>query len=323
MSNPQPPVPDQAVDTSAISWPGSTPRVEPALVGAVDMHVHGYPDVGLEWRQRTDDLTLVRSARDAGMAGIVLKSHFWPTMDRALILANALDDPSFAIHSSITLNPLIGGIQPTTVEAAAAHGAKVVFMPTWGSVNDHAHGGVVRRQVIDKILPSMGPYLDRSAVTILDSSGGVHPEAREVLHVAKELGLVVSTGHLSTAESVKLVEAAADIGHDRMLFAHPFSPSINASATLIEDVAAAGAVVEMTAVLTMMPNAPVHIEDVYELVQKLGSEHVVISSDVFFDWLPPHAEMLRMVIGQLRALGTTDAELRNLFVDNPRRLLAP
>ena len=120
------------------------------LAGAIDVHVHGYPDAGPNWPMRTDDRTMVSLARDCGMRGIVLKSHFWPTMDRARMLNEELADRSFAVHGSITLNPLIGGVQPETVEAAAGHGARVVYLPTWGSANDNAHETLVRGRIIDR-----------------------------------------------------------------------------------------------------------------------------------------------------------------------------
>ena len=300
--------------------PAWAPR-DPALVGAIDTHLHGYPDVGLDWRMRTDDLTLARMARDAGMRGIVLKSHFWPTMDRALILNERLADPDFTVWSSITLNPLIGGLQPTTVEAAVAHGAKAVFLPTWGSVNDHGHGGVVRRQVIDPLLPSFGPYLDGAAIRVLDADGTLDGAVLEILEIAKQANLLLSTGHLSGEESLAVAGAAADIGFDRLVFAHPFSSSIDASAALMDEIAATGAPVEMTAVLSMLPKPPVSVAGMQAAIERLGAERVVISSDVYFDWLPPHAEMLRMFIGQLRSLGVTEAELRTMLVSNPARLL--
>jgi hypothetical protein len=309
-------------DRSDLRWPGDRHPGEPILRGALDLHVHGYPDAGLSWRQRQDDLTLARAASASGMAGIVLKSHFWPTMDRAQILNSVLDDPSFTVHSSITLNPLIGGVQATTVEAAAGHGARVVFMPTWGSRNDHGHGGVVRRAIIDREFPSFGTYLDRHAVRIVDDSGRLDPRAADVVRVCHERDLVLSTGHLSVDESLRLAELGADLGYRRLVFSHPFSSSIAASADAIDEMAGLGATVEMTAVLTMMARPPVGVEAMYDTIQRIGAARVVISSDVYFDWCPPHVDMLRMTIGQLRTLGMTEPDLRAVFADNPSRLLA-
>jgi hypothetical protein len=310
-------------DSSAASPPVTfDAQPDPAMVGAIDLHVHGYPDVGLRWRMRTDDLTLVRLARAYGMAGIVLKSHFWPTMDRALLLNELLGAEDFEIYSSITLNQLVGGISPMAVEAAAAHGARVVFLSTWGSANDHAHGGVVRRQVIDPMFPSFSGHLDRAAIRVVDGNGRLSAECRDVLAVASDLGLTVSTGHLSTGESLAVARHAAEIGFGKLIFAHPFSPSIRAERSLMGEIADLGVTVEMTHALTVLPRAPITVGDIHAAIGELGCERVVLTSDVFFDWLPPHAEVFRMFLGQLRSLGCSTEELRTMVVDNPVHLLS-
>jgi uncharacterized protein DUF6282 len=53
------------------------------LQGAIDLHHHGYPEITFDVRTRHEDVEEYRHARDAGMAGIVLKSHMWPTVGRA------------------------------------------------------------------------------------------------------------------------------------------------------------------------------------------------------------------------------------------------
>ncbi|MEU6646293.1 DUF6282 family protein [Saccharomonospora sp. NPDC046836] len=291
------------------------------LRGAVDMHVHGYPDADPQWRARLDDRELCRIARDCGMRGLVLKSHFWPTMDRARILTEQLADPDFTVFSSITLNPLVGGLQPSTVEAAARHGARVVYLPTWGSVNDSRHPGLVRREIVDPLYPRLRADLEHSAVSVLDGNAVLRPEAREILVIAAELGLVVSTGHLAVAESLALARESASIGFDRLVFGHPFSPSIEADLDVIKEMADLGATIEMTAIHTLLPRSPVDLVRIHEAVVAVGAENVVLSSDVYLDWMPPHVEMLRLFCGQLRQFGLGDDALRTMLVDKPRALL--
>ncbi|KAA9163325.1 hypothetical protein FPZ12_010045 [Amycolatopsis acidicola] len=295
--------------------------VDDVLRGAVDMHVHGYPDASPQWPMRTDDETLVSAARDCGMRGLVLKSHFWPTMDRARRLTETLADPGFTVFGSITLNPLIGGLQPATVEAAAGHGAKVVFMPTWGSANDARHRGFVREKIVDRWFPRLSADLADSAITVLDGSGRLRGEAREIVSIAQEQGMVVSTGHLGVAESVALAEYSAEIGFRGLVFCHPFSSSVDADLGAMKTVVGLGGAVEMTAVHAFLPTSPVTPVQVYEAIRELGAGNVVLSSDVFFDWMPSHAEMLRCFTGQLRMLGLSQAELRTMLAGTPRRLL--
>lgn len=318
---PMEPVVEHPEGSHGEEWTRGLVGTDPVLDGAVDMHVHGYPDVGLGWQMRIDDVTMVRLARAAGLGGIVLKSHFWPTMDRALTLNQRLGADDFEVYGSITLNHLVGGVSPMAVEAAALHGARVVFMPTWGSRNDHGHGGVVRREVIDRTLPTFGPRLEKGAITILDGNGRLVPEARDVLTVAKEQSLVVSTGHVSVEESLALATAAADLGHQRVIFGHPFSRSVRADVGVMREMANLGAVVEMTHTHTVMADPPARIVDIHGAIGQLGPEQVILTTDVFFPWQPMQAESFRMFVGQLRDQGWSDTDLRTMVVGNPRRLL--
>lgn len=53
------------------------------LAGAYDMHVHSGPDV---LPRKFDDVELARRAKEKGMAGFVLKTHYVCTSDRATLI---------------------------------------------------------------------------------------------------------------------------------------------------------------------------------------------------------------------------------------------
>jgi len=77
------------------------------LEGAVDTHVHSSPDLV---ERKLDDFELVRQARDRGMAGVVLKNHFFTTTLRAKLVASQV--PGIAVVASVVLNQSMGGINP-------------------------------------------------------------------------------------------------------------------------------------------------------------------------------------------------------------------
>ena len=52
------------------------------LKGFVDIHIHTSPDI---LDRKLDDISAAKSARDAGMTAIVIKSHITLTADRAAI----------------------------------------------------------------------------------------------------------------------------------------------------------------------------------------------------------------------------------------------
>jgi dihydrodipicolinate synthase/N-acetylneuraminate lyase len=50
------------------------------------------------------------------------------------------------------------------------------------------------------------------------ASRGLIPEAKKVLQIAKDLDLVVFTGHLSAGESIELARQAEEIGFQKLIF---------------------------------------------------------------------------------------------------------
>ncbi len=133
-----------------------------ALSGAIDVHVHGQPDLSAAFKNRGDDLAVVRLAHAYGISGWVLKSHLWVTTDRAALLQRETGDLGFTVYGSITLNPPMGGVSATVVEFAAAHGARVVSLPTWGSAADVGRDGYISR-LLGQLSPSFSSYAAKNA----------------------------------------------------------------------------------------------------------------------------------------------------------------
>ena len=71
------------------------------LRGAIDLHVHGYPEISLDVRTRVEDFEIASLAQESGMGGFVLKSHVWPTVGKVYYLKKKF--PKLHIISSITL----------------------------------------------------------------------------------------------------------------------------------------------------------------------------------------------------------------------------
>src|SRR5207237_928779 len=68
------------------------------------------------------------------MAGLVLKSHYTCTSDRAT-LVNKLY-PGIQAFGAIALNNSVGGLNPLAVDIAGRLGCKVVWFPTVDSANE-------------------------------------------------------------------------------------------------------------------------------------------------------------------------------------------
>src|SRR4051812_22344859 len=82
-----------------------------ALEGAYDLQVHVAPDV---IERRIDDLDLAKEFLSKGLRGFVLKSHYFPTAERAKVVSKAID--GIRAMGAITLNHSVGGLNPVAVE---------------------------------------------------------------------------------------------------------------------------------------------------------------------------------------------------------------
>lgn len=80
------------------------------ITGAYDMHIHTGPDI---MDRKLDFLEEAERVRDAGMAGYVIKSHYFPSSSWAKV-ANARV-PECQTFGSIVLNNSVGGLNPYAV----------------------------------------------------------------------------------------------------------------------------------------------------------------------------------------------------------------
>jgi hypothetical protein len=287
------------------------------LRGAIDAHVHGRPDLTVHAANRGRDLDAVRLAHAYGLAGWVLKSHLWTTMDRANLLTEAMAGTGFTVWGSVTLNPPVGGVDPTVVDLAAAHGAKVVFLPTWSSKADRERGGYIQT-LLRTLSPTFDRYHEGTQIELLDANGRLAGATRDVIDACRERGLSLGTGHASLAESRAIAEYCAEHGQPLMI-THPLHYVRRPEE--LREFAGFGALIEFPGAPLVHPEAHLTVRATYEAIRAVGPEHVVLTTDVFSKWVPPEAEMLRMYAEQLFFLGCTAEELRTMLVDNPRRFL--
>jgi len=287
---------------------------ESLLAGAVDLHRHGYPEISLASGPPRDDVDDLRLCRDAGMHGVVLKSHVWPTVGRAYLLAQQV--PDLEVYPSITLNTAAGGLVPAMVELAAMQGARVLYLPTWSSANDQERCGISRTIGTELRRTTLA---DAPTLPVVDERGRLLPEVRDCLEVAAEFEMLVYTGHLAASEAHAVAESGLAGG--RLVFSHPDSHSIGATVDDAVAVADGGAFVEITAVGTYPEIARTTPGALAKLVDAVGTDRCVLTSDYFFSWSPPSTRMLLDLAEGLITSGIDSEGVRAMLVDNPRRLL--
>ncbi|MBO0833002.1 MAG: hypothetical protein J2P29_13635 [Actinobacteria bacterium] len=291
-------------------------RHDALLRSAFDVHVHGQPDVDAGRQLRGDDLQTVRLAQAYGLSGWVLKSHLWITTDRARLLQEAAG-PDFTIFGSVTLNPVMGGLSAAVVELASAHGARVVFLPTWGAAADVARDGYIAR-LLAAASPSFRGYASVSAISLLAADGRLSGAATAVIDACRERGLSLATGHASLAESRAVAEYCAHTGQ-RLLITHPLHYAADVADLAV--FAELGAYVEFCNGPLLHPDGRESIRGIHEAIGAVGADHVVLTTDAFSRWAPPQPECLRMFAEQLAYLGCSPAELHRMLAVNPRAFL--
>lgn len=288
-----------------------TKSVSPLLQNAIDMHYHCHLEFKLSIRARLDDIRTLELARDMGMRGVVLKSQMWPTMGQVYHLRQIV--PDIECFASITLNSVAGGLSPWVVEAAAEQGAKVIWLPTWNSTHRLGQSGLSR--FMKTWFPSV---TFEPGLTCIDSSGKVIPEVRSIIGLAKDMGLVLCTGHIPPAESLAVAKQAEKMDFTRLLFTHPLSGSVGASLEQAKEMTKRGAYAELLALNVFFENK---LDNVLEFIDELGAEHCILSTDSFMDWIPPEPEYLRMFLGRLLFSGVDEASIITMVRDNPATLL--
>lgn len=278
--------------------------------GSIDMHLHHGPDGGPIPR-RLDALETARQAQQSGMRAIVLKSHQYPTAPLAALISQLV--PEVKVFGSICLDYEMGGLNFHAVEASARLGAKVVWMPTFSSANS-----------IGKISRLLNMELEGEGFSILGASGKLVPEIDRILSLVKEYDMVLATGHISPAETFRLVEEARRRGIWKLVITHANEANAVELPLSLEDqqrLAGTGAFIEYIGA-SLLPT--VFREDPVEMVRamrRIGAEHIIVSTDLGQLWNPLPAEGMRLFIATMLKNGMTEEEIELMARSNPARLL--
>jgi hypothetical protein len=289
-----------------------------ALQGAFDLQVHVAPDV---IERRIDDLDLAKEFLAHGLRGFVLKSHYFPTAERAKVVSKAV--PGIAAYGAITLNHSVGGLNPVAVELAGRSGCKIVWMPTVDAQNETAgrvDGPTAKLPFWAKIQRELAATgIAPPPISVVDASGKLTESARRCLELIGKYNMILATGHLGRVEIFALAKTAREMGLKRVLVTHAEFPSQNLTAGEQHELAEMGALIEHC--FTTMYTGKASWEGVFEAIRKAGPERCVLSTDLGQTINPPVAEGFAMFAQKLLEAGFTSAEVRRMAVTNPAALV--
>lgn len=275
---------------------------DPVLNGAIDIHMHTDPD---SYIRTVDAFEAATLAKERGLRGVVLKNHFSQTAGLAYLVRKQI--PGIEVFGGIALNTPVGGINPEAVlhmtEIRGGYG-KVVWLPTHDSEQEVTYNKEQR------------PFVP------ISKNGQLHPGVLEIFDLIAKHNLVLATGHISPKELTLVLPAARARGVKNIVVTHPTLGEQFTFLSVPEMQAAAkqGALLEFVSTFASGNNEK-RIKDTATTIRAVGVNNVIISSDTGLTGTALHTDALVLAARALRTQGFTDAELNQMYKENPARLL--
>jgi hypothetical protein len=288
------------------------------LQGAVDIHIHHGPDL---YPRIQDAFELAQDAKAAGMRGVCLKTHNFPTAPMALLARKHV--PGIDIFGSITCNLEVGGVNPSAVEAAIKYEARQIWLPTidstnhalvTGSVGQHGRGLTIKGGLSDYARKKPRLFL-------LDDEGNSAPALHEIFSMVADADIILNLGHISFKEMTAIVPAAQRAGVKRIICDHPFFSCLSLGQQ--SELADQGVWINFTAGELLPRWWRVSVADFAAAIRNVGVPRAVVSSDCGQLHNPPMVEALRITCQLLLEEDFTADEIKRLLHHNPAELLYP
>src|SRR5690606_39163259 len=199
-------------------------------------------------------------------------------------------------------------------------GAKVVWMPTVSCENHHrslaAHGMAYPKTKSE--LQTKDEY-----IRILDENGELDPKVKEVIRlVSQGDDLVIGTGHGTAEEVSAIIDYALSQGVRHIIANHPMY-MVDATIAQMKDWAAKGVFIEVCAVIADPVSRYCHVDldRICEIIQAVGVDHVIVSSDYGQVGNPRPVPGLMRFVELLLGKGFSAGDIEIMIKRNPQRLL--
>ena len=269
--------------------------------GAIDVHVHSYPD---DRPRSIHAIDVAKLAKTRGMRAIVLKNHWESTAGMAYLVRQVV--PDFDVFGGIALNRTVGGINAAAVDhmARVTGGfGKIVWMPTFDSEN----------QV--RVSKETRPFVSVS------KDGALLPEVKTVIGVIAKHGLVLATGHSSPAEGLMLLREAKQQGVRQMIVTHAIQTPVSMNVAQMKEAASLGAFIEFVGGNPGGEGAAARLDGIADAIKQVGVASSILSSDLGQQGNPLPPDGFGAFIEALRKRGFSDRDLDLMSKQNPATLL--
>ena len=291
----------QCVSTEGLGQDAGTDIAARALRGAIDIHVHSYPD---DRPRSIDAIEAARIAQARGMRAIVLKNHYESTAGIAYLVRAVV--PGVEVFGGVDLNLTVGGINPAAVEhmtRVSGGWGRIVWMPTFDAENQ------VRSSKENR------PFVSVSR------NGELLPEVRQVIALVAKHDLVLATGHSSPDEVLLLLREGRRQGLQRMVVTHAMNAPVSMTVPQMQEAAKLGAFIEFVGGSVSSPVAAARLDRFTAAIRAIGPESCILSSDLGQVGNPLPADGLGAFLVALRARGLSEQDVARMSKQNPARLL--
>lgn len=297
-----------AASLTIYSWPGldvgfaqGTSKPASPVAGAIDVHVHSFPD---ERPRSIHAIDVAKLAKARGMRAIVLKNHYDSTAGTAYLVRQVV--PDFDVFGGIALNLTVGGINPAAVDHMARVSGgwgRIVWMPTFDAENQVRSSKETR------------PFVSVS------KGGELLPDVKTVIGLIAKHGLVLATGHSAPAEGLMLLREGRQQGVKQMIVTHAIQSPVSMDVSQMKEAASLGAFIEFVGGSPEGQGAAARIDGIAAAIRQLGVASSILSSDLGQQGNPLPPDGFGAFIEALRKRGFSDRDLDVMAKQNPARLL--
>jgi hypothetical protein len=271
------------------------------LAGAIDIHVHSFPDNA---DRSVDGIEAAIMARTHGMRAIVLKNHYDPTAGLAYMVRKQV--AGLEVFGGVDLNLPVGGMNPAAVEhmtqVSGGYG-RLVWMSTFDAENQVRYSK------------------DNRPFVSVSRNGELLQATKDVVAVIAKHGLVLATGHVSADEGLMLLREGKRQGVQHMVATHAMNAPILMTVAQMRDAAAQGAFIEFVGGSMRTADAAARVDRFADAIRTVGPQFCILSSDLGQKGNPLPADGFAAFIAALQARGFTDSELGRMSKQNPAMLL--
>jgi uncharacterized protein DUF6282 len=272
-----------------------------ALDGAIDIHVHSFPD---NTERSIDALEVSMLSRARGMRGLVLKNHYDPTSGLAYMVRKQV--AGLEVFGGVDLNLPVGGMNAAAVEHMAQVSGgygRVVWMSTFDAENQVRYSK------------------DNRPFVSVSKGGELLPATKDVIAAIAKRGLVLATGHVSAEEGLMLLREGRRVGVAHMVVTHAMNAPILMNVAQMQEATKQGAFIEFAGGAVGGASAAERMDRYADAIRMIGPDFCILSSDLGQKGNPLPPEGFAAFVLELRARGFSDQDLDRMSKVNPARLL--